>query len=147
MSSLYPYRLGAIALLFLLGSNPGLTATSTSADPTALGDSWEVSSRMSMEGMSMELPAQTAKVCARKDWTEPPGSSNTQHNCTNSDFAREGEKVTWEVSCEGPAMTGHGEITFQSADAYSGSIMFTSAQGNMTILLNGHRVGECDNPQ
>jgi hypothetical protein len=70
-----------------------------------------------------------------------------QRHCTNSNFAREGEKVTWDARCEDPAMIGHGEIIFQSDDAYTGSIMFTAEMGDMTILITGQRVGECDNPQ
>lgn len=41
-------------------------------------------------------------------------------------------------------MTGHGEITRQSPDAYTGSITFESPQGNMTINLGGQRIGDCD---
>jgi len=94
--------------------------------------------------MPMEMPAQMAQVCAAKIWTHPPGGD--EHRCKRSDFKMVGTTASWTERCENPAMTGHGEVTRQSADAYTGSIKFESAQGNMTIKLDGHRVGGCDNP-
>ena len=41
-------------------------------------------------------------------------------------------------------MTGEGEITRNGADSYAGAIKFTSAQGVMSLKLNGKRVGDCD---
>ena len=56
-------------------------------------------------------------------------------------------KVTWDVACTEPTMTGHGEINRDGASAYAGTIAFTSDQGKMTIKLTGKKIGECDNPQ
>jgi uncharacterized protein DUF3617 len=110
----------------------------------AKGDLWEVTSQPSMEGMPMRLPSSTAKVCSAKEWREPP---NGQKNCKSTNMKIDGTKVTWDVQCTGPAMTGHGEITREGATAYSGSIKMSSDQGNMTIMLSGKKTGECDNPQ
>jgi hypothetical protein len=129
------------ATVLLLGLPP------TFADDTpAKGDLWEVSSKMSMEGMPMEMPVQTNKVCAAKNWTKPPAGDNPNQKCTRSQYTVSGDKATWTESCESPAMTGKGEITRQGSDAYTGSIQYTSEQGNMTIKLTGHKVGSCDNP-
>jgi uncharacterized protein DUF3617 len=111
---------------------------------TAKGDLWETTSEMSMEGVPMRMPSNTVKVCAAKDWKEPPGG---RKECKNSNMKLVDNKVTWDVQCTGPTMTGHGEILRQGADAYSGTIKFTSDQGNMTVKLTGKKVGECDNPQ
>src|SRR5690349_13520769 len=98
----------------------------------ATGDLWETTSQMSMEGMPMAMPARTLKVCSKKDWTEPPGG---QKNCKNTNMQVVGNKVTWDVACTGPTMTGHGEITRQGTTAYAGNILFTTEQGNMTIKI------------
>lgn len=106
------------------------------------GDLWEVTAKMSMEGMSMEMPAQVSQYCSAKVWTQPPPGGRGE--CTNSDFRQDGNKVTWKTSCSGPpAMSGVGEITRDGDSAYTGSLRFSSAQGNMTIRLNGRRVGGC----
>jgi hypothetical protein len=114
----------------------------------AAGDSWEVTSQMSMEAIPMPLPAQKVKVCSPKVWTEPPGGADERRKCTNSDFKLDGAKATWKVTCAGPpAMTGDGEITRVSADEWSGAIKFTSSDGVMTVKLAGRRLGDCAKPQ
>src|SRR5207247_2498942 len=104
-------------------------------------------SQMSMKGMPMALPAQKQKVCAPKEWKEPPGAADEQRKCKNSDFKQDGGKITWKTVCAGPPeMTGIGEIT-RDADAYTGSITFTSSEMSMTTKLTGRRLGPCEVPQ
>ena len=68
--------------------------------------------------------------------------------CTNSDFAVAGPKITWTSVCTGQMnMTGKGEIVRQGADAYTGAVKYTFAEGVLTVALTGKKVGECDNPQ
>lgn len=112
------------------------------------GDEWETTSQMTMEGMPAGMPGMPVtklKVCSARDRTEPPMS--TRENCTNSAYTREGSKVTWETVCTNPDMRGTGEITFEGADSYKGTIKFASEAGNMTIKLTGKKIGECDNPR
>ncbi len=130
------------ATLLLLGMALGLRA-----DPPAKGDLWEVSSKMSMEGMPMEMPAgPPVKVCTARTWTSPPAPANAHQTCRRSDYTVSGNKVTWTETCESPAMTGQGEIIRQGDDAYSGTISYASEHGVMTIKVAGHKVGTCDNP-
>jgi hypothetical protein len=128
------------ALLVVLAAGPRADT------PAAAGDLWQVTSKMSMEGMPMEMPAQTAKICAPKVWTRPPAGDNPRQKCTRSNYTTSGSKVTWTETCESPPMTGTGEITREGDDAYTGSIKYVSEQGNMTIKLTGHKIGGCDNP-
>ena len=109
------------------------------------GDLWQVTSTMSMQGMPSAMPARAASVCTAKTWSQPPGGANS--SCTRSDFRVDGAKTTWTEKCTNPPMTGHGEITRQGSDAFSGAIDFEAPQGNMTIKLDGVRVGDCDSPQ
>jgi hypothetical protein len=113
----------------------------------AAGSVWEVTTQNVMEGMPMQMPAQTSKVCSANDMSHPPASAHP--GCTNSDFQRSGNTATWTVTCTGQmAMTGKGEMTFEGSDAYTGSIKFASQQMNMTVKLAGHKTAEsCTTPQ
>jgi len=111
------------------------------------GDLWETTSQMSMEGAPIKLPSNTVKVCTFKDWKEPPGAADKQRSCKTSNMKTTGNKVTWDTQCSNPTMTGTGELVREGTDAYTGTIKFTSPQGNMTINLKGKKVGGCDNPQ
>lgn len=143
MASHFCCRLAA-AFVVLLGSGSVFAAAAGS------GDLWQVNSKMAMDGvppeMLAQMPGQTMQVCAARVWTQPPGGPN-QHNCARKDFQMHGNTATWLETCENPTMTGQGEITRDGEDAYTGSIRFASADGNMTINLDGKRVGVCDNPQ
>jgi hypothetical protein len=131
----------ATALLLALAA-----AQSVASDPAAEeGDRWEVTSRMSMEGLPMQMPAQTQRVCAKRN--EAP-TENPDPNCTTTDVARTGNRVSWRVECTGEnPMSGRAEILFQSADAYTGTIRFDSAQGAMRLELSGKRIGRCPAPR
>ena len=43
-------------------------------------------------------------------------------------------------------MNGHGEITFTSEDAYTGTIAFAAEGMTVTVNRTGDKVGTCDNP-
>jgi hypothetical protein len=114
-------------------------------ESSAPGDLWEIVSQMSMEGMNFSMPAQKMKVCAAKEWSQPPGADNPERGCTSSNMERNANIVTWTSSCT-DGMTGTGEITLEDG-AYHGEIHYTSDQGNIVIILNGRLVGDCDHPQ
>ena len=105
-------------------------------------DLWEVTTQMSMEGMpaGMGMPAQTRQVCSAKEWTKPPVQSD--RSCQFTDFQRTETKATWKMTCDG--MTGEGEITRTSPEAYKGWMKMSMPQGAMTMNLSGRRVGNCD---
>ncbi len=126
---------------------PLLTLAQSDSNPPA-GVLWEVTSQPTMEGMPGFIPAQTLKVCAKADATEPPGSANDERGCVNSSFQRDNDTVTWTSVCTGPpAMTGSGEIVFESEDAYSGVLRYAMAEGTMVIALSGKRIDTCTNPR
>ncbi len=112
------------------------------------GDLWQVTSAMSMPGMPA-MPARASSTCMATTWSQPPGGAN--NSCTRTDFHVDGAKATWTETCTNPPMTGHGEVTRQGSDTFSGAITFAAPQGmpagNMTIKLDGHRVGACDATQ
>jgi len=133
-------RLAAAAALFLCL----VLSSALAADPP--GVLWETTSQMAMAGMPMQLPSQTQKVCSAKTWTKPPPGGDK--SCVTSDYKMVGSKATWKMQCSGQMpMQGTGEMNFEGADAYTGTVLATSQGMNMTIKLAGKKVGTCDNPQ
>ena len=106
---------------------------------------WEMTSQMSMPGLPMSPPPTTVKVCTAREWTKPPPGGDS--SCVNSNFRREGSKATWDTQCSGEMpMSGHGEITFEGTDSYSGAIDATAEGMSMKIKLSGKKLGSCDKP-
>jgi hypothetical protein len=110
---------------------------------------WEVTTQMEMPGMPMQLPATTRTQCvtqAQQDdpaSTLPSGSPDPQADCKASDYRRDGDKVTWKLTCTGSQpMTGQGSIVVDG-DRYDGTMVMTMDQGSMTMKYAGKRVGDC----
>lgn len=110
---------------------------------------WEVTTQMEMPGMPMQLPATTRTQCvtqAHEDdpaSTLPNGSPDPQADCKASDYRRDGNKVTWKLTCTGSEpMTGEGAIVVDG-DRYDGTMVMTMDQGSMTMKYAGKRVGDC----
>lgn len=140
----------AAALVILISTFIGhAVAEDSAAKPKPKGEIWETTSQISMEGMPMQMPVSKLKLCLKKDQqSAPPSGPPGGGACTNQNMKRDGNKVTWEVKCTGPDMTGAGEMIYKDRNSYTGAIRFTSADGNMTIKLGGLKLeGECDNPR
>lgn len=138
----------AAAACLVAGGCVTLTALAQD-DPAPAGVLWQTTSQVKMEGMPFGPPPNKVKVCAAAGTPEPPGSADEDRGCVNSDFVQEGHKVTWNSFCDGPPeMTGHGEITYaEDQNSYSGAIRYETADGIVTIQLNGERIGDCENPR
>ena len=125
----------ALAIVALAG-----TAAAQTQEP---GDLWEVTTKMSMQGM--EMPGRTSKVCASKEWDKPPVATDERQSCTVEDFKKTGTKASWTMRCDGPpAMTGQAEIDRNAPDHYAGWMKINMPQGTMTMTMDGKRVGDCD---
>ena len=121
-----------------------LTLAPARAD--APGVLWKTTSQMVIPGMPSGPPPNTMQLCTAAEWTQPPPPPPGQ-TCTVSNFQRTANTVSWDTACTGEMdMSGHGEITFTSADAYTGTIDFTAEGMTVTVNLTGEKVGECDNP-
>ncbi len=119
----------------------------------APGEYWEVTTKMDMPGMPMQMPAITAKVCV------PAGSEkNPQYmqqkkdsQCQMTDIKTSGNKVTWKATCNehGETMTGRGEIIHEGNSSYRGTMHLkgtTHGQSiDMTQNYSGRKIGgACD---
>lgn len=112
----------------------------------APGVLWQTTSQMVMEGMPFSPPPMTLEICKSSQWTRPPPPPRGQ-TCTQSNFQRTGNKISWDQVCTGEMdMIGHGEITFDGPDSYRGTITSTAEGVTMTINLSGKKKGTCDKP-
>lgn len=129
----------AVAAVCALGESDG--ARAQGAD-----DLFEVTVRMEMPGMGMQMPATTQRSCVKKGASDADAVPH-QDNCKVTDARRAGNKLTFMMVCTGrDAMTGNGEFTY-AGDGYNGTIRFNSKmEGHdmqMTQSIAGHRVGSC----
>ena len=122
-----------------------LTSVAAQADERP-GFLWKTTSQMKMVGVPMPpMPPQSMELCRAKVWTQPPPPPPGQ-TCTQSNFQRIDNKVTWTTQCTGKmAMEGEGEITFDTPDSFSGFIKFAAEGITMNMTLSGTKLGECDN--
>jgi hypothetical protein len=110
------------------------------------GNLWKTTSQTVIPNVPFSPPPNTMQHCTAKEWTQPPPPPPGQ-TCTVSNFQRSPDKVSWDTQCTGEMeMSGHGEITFTSADAYTGTIEFAAEGMSVTVNLTGEKIGECDNP-
>lgn len=130
----------------LAAASIALLVTLAPARADAPGVLWQTTSQMVMPGVPFSPPPNTTQLCTAAEWTEPPPPPPGQ-SCTVSNFQRSPNKVTWDTQCTGEMeMSGHGEINFTSADAYTGTIDFSAEGMTITVNLIGEKIGECDNP-
>lgn len=109
-------------------------------------DLYEVTVRMEMPGMGMQMPAMTQRSCVKKDASDAEAVPH-QDNCKVVDAKRAGNKLTFTMICTGrDAMTGNGEFTY-AGDGYDGTIRFKGKMEGqdmqMTQSIAGRRVGSC----
>ena len=97
--------------------------------------------------MPTKLAPITGQHCAKEDWSEAPQAGDPSQHCKNTNFNRTASKLTWSVVCENPPMTGEGELNFNGADSYTGTIQFKSADTSIKVNLTGKKIGTCDNPK
>lgn len=108
---------------------------------------WEVTSKMEMPGMSMQMPARTHTQCITKEKMVPKGQKNDE-DCKITDTKIKGDTVNWTITCSGKhPMTAVGKITYHG-DSFEGTMRMKShghdeGKMNMITHVKGKRVGEC----
>lgn len=103
---------------------------------------WEVSTQMNMAGMPPGMGAQTQQLCQEKTAEKKPVIP-ARENCKVTDYKESGNRVTIHVSCpEGTSVIEH---TFNAARTeYKGTMKMKTRDGDMTMTMNGRKVGTCD---
>jgi hypothetical protein len=119
----------------------------SSAQDKGPDELWEMTTKMEMAGVPMQMPAQTQRVCkpkAAKDEELVP----RDNNCKLLDSKRSGNKFTFKVACDDGKnkYTGTGEVE-RSGDTTKGMMhMQGSVDGqpmDMTHQFTSRKVGSC----
>jgi hypothetical protein len=107
---------------------------------------WEITSKVEMPGMPMEMPPMKYTQCLTKEDLVPQ-SSQPGEECKITQTKVTGNTVTWTMQCKGQGgtMTGTGSVTY-SGTSFKGTIKMTMPESNMemTSHISGHRIGDCE---
>ena len=109
-------------------------------------DLYEVTVKMEMPGMPMQMPATTQRMCVKKGGGDADIVPH-RDNCKVTDAKRAGNRLTFAIVCTGrDAMSGAGDFTF-AGDGYDGRIRFKGKMEGqdmeMAQAITGRRVGGC----
>lgn len=114
--------------------------------PNVKPGKWQVTTRMEMPGMQMNMPPMTHIQCITED-DYVPQTSQPGEECKITQTRVSGDTVTWTMHCrgEGGEMKGNGKVTYRG-DSFEGKISMSMAPSgmSMTIHTNGRRIGDCD---
>ena len=106
---------------------------------------WEITTKMEMVGMPMDMPPVTNTQCLTKKDLVPENSQPGQ-DCTFPETKTTGNTVTWKIECKGQGgeMKGSGELTY-SGDSFKGTMELQMPQSNMEMTgrMEGRRIGDC----
>jgi hypothetical protein len=136
-------RLSSIALLALLSA----TALAQTQSPMRPGH-WEVTMKMSMPGMNMEMPPMKQTQCVTAEMLKDPQSSVPKGpaagDCKVSNYKFTASTATYTMTCTQPTpMTAVGEMRYSGTDAYTGTITIDSGGQRMSMTYDAKRLGEC----
>jgi hypothetical protein len=137
-------RLSSLGLLALALSWTVLAQTQSPMRP----GNWEVSVKMSMAGMNMEMPPMKQTQCVTADMIKDPQASLPKGpgagDCKISDYKFTGSTATYKVECTKPMpMTAVGEMKYSGSDAYVGTMTIESSGQKMSMTYDAKRIGEC----
>jgi len=112
---------------------------------------WEITTRMEMQGMPMQMPARKHTQCLTKKnmlKTMVPEEQDKEEECKITDTETSGNTVTWVMKCSGEdTMEVTGKTTYHG-DTFEGTITMISndpEEGKMEMInhISGRRIGEC----
>ena len=105
-------------------------------------DLWEVTTQMNIPGMPSGMGGQTRQVCTEKGDAKT-AMAREDSKCKVTDFKETGTRIQMTVQC--PDGTGTIDNTYNAARTeYKGTMKMTSKQGEMTMAMQGRKVGTCD---
>ncbi len=121
--------------------------TSANADVDLHEGMWEITSKIEMSGIPVQIPEMKVSQCISKENIIPETNKKVSEHCTISEQKIEGNTVTWKMNCAGK-MESQGSITYHG-DTFEGLITTQTEVPNMgmmtmTIQLTGKRTGECN---
>lgn len=107
------------------------------------GELWEVSAQMNVPGMPAGMGGSKNRVCTEKGDRKKAMQSKGSEKCKVTDFKESGNKITMTMEC--PDGTAVMETTYNAARTeYNGTMKMTGKRGDMTMTMNGKKLGACD---
>lgn len=127
----------SILLVALLFSGHALAA------PVMKEGKWQITAKMEMPGMPMQMPAHTATHCLTKK-NMVPKNERPDQECKKISSNVKGNTATWQMECQTPqgVATMDGTVTYKG-DNMEGVIKIKQAGSEITQRLSGKRIGEC----
>jgi hypothetical protein len=114
----------------------------TAAGAADTGDLWEVTTQMNMAGLPPGMGGGTRKVCTEKGDAKK-AMQREDSKCKVTDYKETGTRIQVTMQC--PEGTGTMDTTFNAARTeYKGTMKMTSRQGEMTMNMQGRKIGACD---
>jgi hypothetical protein len=137
-------RFASVALLTLALSWNLLAQSSSS--PMREGN-WEVTVKMTMPGMGMEMPPMKQMQCVTAAMIKDPQSAVPkgpgQGDCKVTNYKLSGSSATYTMTCKEPPMTAEGEMKYSSPDVYTGTLKLDMGGQIMTLVHDAKRTGDC----
>ncbi|MCA1926991.1 MAG: DUF3617 domain-containing protein [Calditerrivibrio sp.] len=106
---------------------------------------WEISSKMVVKGMNMQIPPVKFTSCIKKDELVPSDpAEKTKNNCKTYNVKVTGNTVSWELLCKSPEgdMKGKGEITYKGT-SFKGKLSIFTQGMEMKQEMEGKWLGPC----
>jgi len=125
-----------------------LASSGLAADVDMQPGLWEISTKMEMPGMPMQMPARKHRQCLTRQKMEPNAQGQETENCKITDRKISGNTVSWVIQCRGEnAMRAVGKMTYHG-DTLEGTITIKASdpemgEMNMVNRISGRRIGEC----
>jgi hypothetical protein len=134
------YMIMAVTVLLL---STGFGAAALADTPNVKEGLWEITVKMEMPGMPMEMPEVKHTQCITED-NAVPDTSQPGQQCKVISRSIAGDTVTWKMECDTPQGSVHseGSITYHG-DTFEGTASVTTEQMVMTQEMKGRRVGDC----
>jgi hypothetical protein len=136
-------RLTTVALL-----TGALSWTVVAQQSPMRAGSWEVTMKMSMQGM--ELPPMKHTQCVTQEMLKDPlsaiprGPEQGSNDCRVTDYELRGSTATYKMTCTKPQpMTMTGEMKYSGTDAYVGNDQMDMSGQKITMALDAKRIGDC----
>lgn len=134
-------------LVFVL-SVTVLWAAAAFAEPNMQEGKWEITSKVEMKGMPMEMPAVKTTTCLNRKDAVPQKSEKNQ-DCKMISNKIEGSTVTWVMQCrdkKGNTIDSSGRINYKGA-SFDGAVEMDMSgkegKQHMSQKMSGKRIGEC----
>ena len=114
------------------------------ASPDIKEGNWEITVKMEMPGMPMEMPAVQFTQCLSSQNTIPVNKDELK-DCKMLSSSTDGNTAKWVMQCSqgGQQITSRGKITY-SGDTFNGEAQIQMQGMDITQKMTGRHMGACE---